>query len=140
MRSRGLRKFPITSGALLAVPGDAKILPSAMRGRPRKQPPMRVRLRLAAVLLGMTALVFLRVASSLGAETQQAGQVHRIGLISVGGPLTPAAFTDYFRPMVEQLRADGWVEGQNITLHSRRARQPQGQCHRGARHSGCPGG
>lgn len=119
MRSRGLRKFPITSGALLAVPGDAKILPSAMRGRPRKQPPMRVRLRLAAVLLGMTALVFLRVASSLGAETQQAGQVHRIGLISVGGPLTPAAFTDYFRPMVEQLRADGWVEGQNITLHSR---------------------
>jgi len=67
----------------------------------------------------MTALVFLRVAPSIGAETQQAGQVHRIGLISIGGPLTPAAFTDYIRPMIEQLRADGWVEGQNITLHSR---------------------
>jgi len=118
MRSRGLRKFPITSGARLAVPAQAK-LQSAMRGRPREQPPMRVRLRLAAVLLAMTALVFLRVASSLGAETQQAGQVHRIGLISIGGPLTATAFTDFVRPMVEQLRADGWVEGQNITLHSR---------------------
>jgi len=100
MRSCGLRKFPVIPDALLAVPDRAKI-PSAMRGRALKQPPMRVCLRLAAVLLGMTALVFLRVASSLGAETQQAGQVHRIGLISIGGPLTPAAFADFVRPMIE---------------------------------------
>lgn len=67
---------------------------------------------------GTIALALLLVASPLAAEAQQAGQVHRIGYISIGGPPT-SAFTAFIRPMIEQLRADGWTEGRNITLEYR---------------------
>jgi len=70
------------------------------------------------MLLRTTALAFFLVASSLGAQAQQAGQVHRIGWISIGGAPTPA-FAAFIRPMIEQFRVDGWVEGQNITLEFR---------------------
>jgi putative ABC transport system substrate-binding protein len=70
------------------------------------------------MFLGTVALALLFIGFPPGAEAQQARQVHRIGLISIGGPPTPA-FTDFIRPMIEQLRADGWVEGENIALESR---------------------
>jgi putative ABC transport system substrate-binding protein len=70
------------------------------------------------MLLRTIALALLLVASPLGTEAQQTGQVHRIGYISIGGPPTPA-FTAFIRPMIEQLRADGWTEGRNLTLEYR---------------------
>src|SRR5262245_5427366 len=59
----------------------------------------------------------------LATEAQHAGKVHRIGVIALGGP-RPAgprvtAFDLLIREMTEQLRARGWVEGQNIALEYR---------------------
>jgi ABC-type uncharacterized transport system substrate-binding protein len=63
------------------------------------------------------------LAAPLAAGGQQPGKVHRIGVIVQGGPRLPgpavAAFDLLIREMTEQLRASGWVEGQNITLEYR---------------------
>jgi putative ABC transport system substrate-binding protein len=72
----------------------------------------------ASMLLGILAVPLLLLVSALGAEAQQVGEPHRIGVISIGGPRTPA-FDALLRPMIEQLRADGWVEGQSIALEYR---------------------
>jgi putative ABC transport system substrate-binding protein len=68
---------------------------------------------IAGILVVPLLVVFV---SALGAEAQQAGEVQRIGLLSIGGPRTPA-FDALTRPMLEQLRTD--VEGRNIVLEYR---------------------
>ena len=50
-------------------------------------------------------------------EAQRAGKVHRIGLISIGA--RAPAFDLLVQQMIEQLRAGGWVAGQNIALEYR---------------------
>lgn len=64
------------------------------------------------------AVALLLVATPFGAEAQQAPQVHRIGVVSIGGPPTPV-WDHLVRQMIESLQASGWVEGQNIALEYR---------------------
>jgi ABC-type uncharacterized transport system substrate-binding protein len=63
------------------------------------------------------------MAAPLATEAQHAGKVHRIGVIALGGPRPSGprvtAFDLLIREMTEQLRARGWVEGQNIALEYR---------------------
>jgi hypothetical protein len=76
--------------------------------------------RLAVALL---CLAFL--AAPLAVEAQAVGKLHRIGVIVQGGPRN-TAFDLVVREMTEQLRASGWVEGQNIALEYRLRHGEQG--------------
>lgn len=67
-------------------------------------------------LLVIPALVLL--ASPRDTAAQPAGAVHRIGVISIGGPRTPA-FDAMIQPMLEQLRTGGWVEGRTVAFEYR---------------------
>ena len=67
--------------------------------------------------LAILALALL--AAPLAAEAQPAGKVHRIGVISPGGPPAPGPPHPYIVAMLEQLRTLGWVESQNIALEYR---------------------
>ncbi len=53
----------------------------------------------------------------LTVDAQQRANVHRIGILSSGGPPPPAATA----PFVQDLRALGYIEGQNITIERRYA-------------------
>jgi hypothetical protein len=68
------------------------------------------------VVVSLLCLAFL--AAPLAAEAQAVDKLHRIGVIVPGGPRT-TAFDLLIREMTEQLRARGWVEGQNIALEYR---------------------
>jgi putative ABC transport system substrate-binding protein len=71
-----------------------------------------------AGLLLLVPLVLL--GAPFAAEAQPAGQVYKIGLITVGapeGPWRPAAPG----PFWERLRELGWIEGQTITVERRGA-------------------
>jgi putative ABC transport system substrate-binding protein len=68
------------------------------------------------MLLGIIVVALLLLSSPLGSEAQPA--VHRIGVISIEGPRSPA-FDALMRPMIEQLRTDGWGEGRNIAVEYR---------------------
>jgi putative ABC transport system substrate-binding protein len=61
------------------------------------------------------ALTIALLAAPLAASAQQAGKVHRIGLLGTGSP-SDTSRIDAFR---QGLRELGWVEGQNIVIEYR---------------------
>ena len=71
-------------------------------------------------LLGGVAAIW-----PLGVRAQQAGKVYRVGLISVGTPLSEMAGPEPVHPgaraFLQGLRALGYVEGQNLILERRSA-------------------
>ena len=73
------------------------------------------------VFLGTLACGLLAAPRAVAA--QQAGKVYRVGLISVGTPLSEMAGPDPVSPIVrafvQGLRALGYVEGQNLILERR---------------------
>jgi len=75
---------------------------------------MRLARLTAPATLGLALL-----AAAFAAEAQPAGKVHRIGVISPGGPPAPGPPHPYIVAMLEQLRTLGWVESQNIALEYR---------------------
>ena len=75
----------------------------------------RVPIKLVMVGLIVT-LAFGLLATSLPAEAQQAGKVHRIGILSSG---TPATYQHLYDAFLEGMREHGWIEGQNIAVEYR---------------------
>jgi len=65
------------------------------------------------------------LAAPLGAEAQQVGKVHRVGLIFTTSPVSEMAGPEPVHPLarafVQGLRALGYVEGQNLILERRSA-------------------
>src|SRR4030095_13439114 len=62
---------------------------------------------------------------SLDAEGQQAGKVHRVGVILTTSPVAEMSGPEPVHPLmntfVRALRALGYVDGQNLTLERRSA-------------------
>jgi putative ABC transport system substrate-binding protein len=78
-----------------------------------------------SILTIVRVAVFLLLAAPLAAGAQQAGKVHRVGLIFTTSPVSEMAGPEPVhvsaRAFVQGLRALGYVEGQNLILERRSA-------------------
>jgi hypothetical protein len=81
---------------------------------------------------GLVTLACSLFAAPCTPEAQPAANVHRIGLLSAGSPLSARANVDAFQ---QGLRALGYVEGQNLAIEYRYA---EGQAERGPSPETCP--